>query len=123
MRIRNYATSPLAEVTGTERIDTNVWHVKGFDKSIIKKGFDLSCDATLLEPPGFIRFGWTPTAYNSSQRIFGRIYNEDSTLPQVTFVITSGKWSMTRLLATTAREDAILRHLAVDYFDATDHPY
>lgn len=123
MRIRNYAASPLAEVTGTRRIDTDVWHVEGFDKSMLKEGFDLSCDATLLDPPGSIRFGWTNTTYNSSQRIFGRIYSEGSNMSQVTLVITSGKWSMTRLLATTAREDAILQQLAVDYFDATDHPY
>lgn len=86
-------------------------------------GFTLRCDATLDEPPGEIRIGWTTTSYEASQRIAGNIMDKDCSLPLVTFVIQSGTWTMTRLLATPEREDAIIRAIGLDYFDAGTAPY
>lgn len=123
MRIRNYAAKPMAEITSSKRIDTNIWDIRGFDKSMLVNGFTLRCDATLDEPPGEIRIGWTPEAYFASQRIAGNITDRTCILPLVTFVIQSGTWTMTRLLATPAREDAIIRAIGLDYFDAGTAPY
>lgn len=121
--MRNYATEPLAVVTASMRVDTDAWKILGFDKSMLAGGFALRCDATLLEAPGQLRIGWTSPAFWASQRIHGVVLNKECLLPFVTFVITSGKWSMTRLLATTRQEDAILQSLGVDYFSASDYPY
>lgn len=123
MRVRNYAAKPMAEITSSKRIDTNIWDIRGFDKSMLMNGFTLRCDATLKEPPGIIRIGWSPTPYQASQRIAGNIFNKECLLPLVTFVIQSGTWTMTRLLATPAREDAIIRAIGLDYFDAGTAPY
>lgn len=123
MRVRNYAAKPLAEITSSERIDTGIWDIRGFDRSMLMRGFTIRCDATLDEPPGNIRIGWNPVAYYVSQRIAGNIFNKDCKLPLVTFVIQSGTWTMTRLLATPAREDAIIRAIGLDYFDAGTAPY
>lgn len=123
MRVRNYAAKPMAEITSSKRIDTDIWDIRGFDKSMLRNGFTLRCDATLDEPPGLIRIGWTMTPYEASQRIAGNIVSADCFLPLVTFVIQSGTWTMTRLLATPAREDAIIRAIGLDYFDAGTAPY
>lgn len=123
MRVRNYAAKPLAKITSSKRIDTDIWDIRGFDKSMLMGGFTLRCDATLDEPPGLIRIGWTTTPYQASQRIAGNISNKECLLPLVTFVIQSGTWAMTRLLATPAREDAIIRAIGLDYFDAGTAPY
>lgn len=123
MRVRNYAAKPLAEITSSKRIDTGIWDIRGFDRSMLVEGFTLRCDATLDEPPGNIRIGWTVSTYQASQRIAGNIFNKDCNLPLVTFVIQSGTWTMTRLLATPAREDAIIRAIGLDYFDADTAPY
>lgn len=123
MRVRNYAAKPLAEITSSERIDTGIWDIRGFDRSMLMRGFTIRCDATLDEPPGNIRIGWTVSLYQASQRIAGNIFNKDCNLPLVTFVIQSGRWTMTRLLATPAREDAIIRAIGLDYFDAGTAPY
>lgn len=123
MRVRNYAAKPMSTITESKRIDTNIWHIRGFDKSMLVNGFTLRCDATLDEPPGEIRIGWTSIAYTASQRIAGNIMSKECSLPLVTFVIQSGTWTMTRLLATTAREDAIIRAIGLDYFDAGTAPY
>lgn len=123
MRVRNYAAKPLAEITSSERIDTGIWDIRGFDRSMLMRGFTIRCDATLDEPPGNIRIGWNTVAYYVSQRIAGNIFNKDCKLPLVTFVIQSGTWTMTRLLATPAREDAIIRAIGLDYFDAGTAPY
>lgn len=90
---------------------------------MLRNGFTLRCDATLEEPPGLIRIGWITTPYQASQRIAGNISNKECFLPLVTFVIQSGTWTMTRLLATPAREDAIIRAIGLDYFDAGTAPY
>lgn len=123
MRVRNYAAKPMAKITSSKRIDTDIWDIRGFDKSMLRNGFTLRCDATLDEPPGLIRIGWTLTLYQASQRIAGNISNKECLLPLVTFVIQSGTWTMTRLLATPAREDAIIRAIGLDYFDAGTAPY
>lgn len=123
MRVRNYAAKPMAKITSSKRIDTDIWDIRGFDKSMLRNGFTLRCDATLEEPPGLIRIGWTLTPYQASQRIAGNIVSADCFLPLVTFVIQSGTWTMTRLLATPAREDAIIRAIGLDYFDAGTAPY
>lgn len=123
MRVRNYAAKPMAEITSSKRIDTGIWDIRGFDRSMLMEGFTLRCDATLDEPPGTIRIGWTLTPYEASQRIAGNIMNKECFLPLVTFVIQSGTWTMTRLLATPAREDAIIRAIGLDYFDAGTAPY
>lgn len=123
MRVRNYAAKPMAKITSSKRIDTDIWDIRGFDKSMLRNGFTLRCDATLDEPPGLIRIGWTLTPYQASQRIAGNISNKECLLPLVTFVIQSGTWTMTRLLATPAREDAIIRAIGLDYFDAGTAPY
>ena len=124
MRVRNYAAKPLAKITSSKRIDnTNIWDIRGFDRSMLMNGFTLRCDATLEEPPGKIRIGWSPTLYQASQRIAGNISGKDCSLPLVTFVIQSGTWTMTRMLATPAREDAIIRAIGLDYFDAGTAPY
>lgn len=123
MRVRNYAAKPLAKITSSKRIDTDIWDIRGFDKSMLMGGFTLRCDATLDEPPGLIRIGWITTLYQASQRIAGNISNKECFLPLVTFVIQSGTWTMTRLLATPAREDAIIRAIGLDYFDAGTAPY
>lgn len=123
MRVRNYAAKPMAKITSSKRIDTDIWDIRGFDKSMLRNGFTLRCDATLDEPPGLIRIGWTLTPYQASQRIAGNIFNKECFLPLVTFVIQSGTWTMTRLLATPAREDAIIRAIGLDYFDAGTAPY
>lgn len=123
MRVRNYAAKPMAKITSSKRIDTDIWDIRGFDKSMLRNGFTLRCDATLEEPPGLIRIGWTLTPYEASQRIAGNISNKECWLPLVTFVIQSGTWTMTRLLATLAREDAIIRAIGLDYFDAGTAPY
>ena len=123
MRVRNYAAKPMAEITSSKRIDTNIWDIRGIDKSMLMNGFTIRCDATLEEPPGNIRIGWNMTAYHASQRIAGNISNQECLLPLVTFVIQSGTWTMTRLLATPAREDAIIRAIGLDYFAADTAPY
>lgn len=123
MRVRNYAAKPMAKITSSKRIDTDIWDIRGFDKSMLRNGFTLRCDATLEEPPGLIRIGWITTSYQASQRIAGNISNKECLLPLVTFVIQSGTWTMTRLLATPAREDAIIRAIGLDYFDAGTAPY
>lgn len=123
MRVRNYAAKPMAKITSSKRIDTGVWDIRGFDRSMLVEGFTLRCDATLDEPPGNIRIGWAVSTYQASQRIAGNISNKDCNLPLVTFVIQSGTWTMTRLLATPAREDAIIRAIGLDYFDADTAPY
>lgn len=124
MRVRNYAAKPLAKITSSKRIDnTNIWDIRGFDRSMLINGFTLRCDATLEEPPGEIRIGWSPTLYQASQRIAGNISHKDCSLPLVTFVIQSGTWTMTRMLATPAQEDAIIRAIGLDYFDAGTAPY
>lgn len=123
MRVRNYAAKPMAKITSSKRIDTDIWDIRGFDKSMLRNGFTLRCDATLDEPPGLIRIGWITTPYQASQRIAGNISNKECLLPLVTFVIQSGTWTMTRLLATPAREDAIIRAIGLDYFDAGTAPY
>ena len=123
MRVRNYAAKPLAEITSSERIDTGIWDIRGFDRSMLMRGFTIRCDATLDEAPGIIRIGWTLTPYKASQRIAGNIMSKECFLPLVTFVIQSGTWTMTRLLATPAREDAIIRAIGLDYFDAGTAPY
>lgn len=123
MRVRNYAAKPMAKITSSKRIDTDIWDIRGFDKSMLRNGFTLRCDATLEEPPGLIRIGWTLTPYEASQRIAGNISNKECWLPLVTFVIQSGTWTMTHLLATPAREDAIIRAIGLDYFDAGTAPY
>lgn len=124
MRVRNYAAKPLAKITSSKRIDnTNIWDIRGFDRSMLMNGFTLRCDATLEEPPGKIRIGWSPTLYQASQRIAGNISSKDCSLPLVTFVIQSGTWTMTRMLATPAWEDAIIRAIGLDYFDAGTTPY
>lgn len=123
MRVRNYAAKPMAKITSSKRIDTNIWDIRGFDKSMLRNGFTLRCDATLEEPPGLIRIGWITTPYQASQRIAGNISNKECLLPLVTSEIQSGTWTMTRLLATPAREDAIIRAIGLDYFDAGTAPY
>lgn len=123
MRVRNYAAKPMAKITSSKRIDTDIWDIRGFDKSMLRNGFTLRCDATLDEPPGLIRIGWITTQYQASQRIAGNIFNKECRLPLVTFVIQSGTWTMTRLLATPAREDAIIRAIGLDYFDAGTATY
>lgn len=123
MRVRNYAAKPMAEITSSKRIDTGIWDIRGFDSSMLMEGFTLRVDATLDEPPGILRIGWTTFPYKASQRIAGNIMSKDCSLPLVTFVIQSGTWTMTRLLATPAREDAIIRAIGLDYFDAGTAPY
>lgn len=123
MRVRNYAAKPLAEITSSKRINTGIWDIRGFDRSMLVEGFTIRCDATLEEPPGNIRLGWTYSQYNASRRIVGNIMNKDCILPLVTLVILSGTWTMTRLLAAPAREDAIIRAIGLDYFDAGTAPY
>lgn len=90
---------------------------------MLADGFTIACDVTLLLPPGVIRIGWVSSAYYASQRIKGNIFNKECALPNVTFVISGGTWSMTRLLATPAQEDAIIRAIGLDYFDADTAPY
>lgn len=90
---------------------------------MLVEGFTLRVDATLDEPPGILRIGWTVSPYEASQRIAGNIMSKDCALPLVTFVIQSGTWTMTRLLATPAREDAIIRAIGLEYFDADTAPY
>lgn len=123
MRVRNYAAQPLAEITSSKRVDTGIWDIRGFDSSMLMEGFTLRVDATLDEPPGNIRIGWATSPYYASQRIAASIMSKDCSLPLVTFVIQSGTWTMTRLLAAPAREDAIIRAIGLEYFDAGTAPY
>lgn len=96
--------------------------LKGFNASLMPLA--LGADVTLLDGSGSIRFGWTTTTLSASGRLRHVIVSSKETqLPLVTMLVTGGTWLVTRLLAVSSEDDAILQSLGVDYFDEITATY